>query len=78
MAKARQALGAAIVSAWGMSENGAVTTTRPDDPEEKTTSTDGRPLPGMEVRVVDAEGRAVPAGEEGRLQVRGAPTSSAT
>lgn len=71
VSKARQALGAAIVSAWGMSENGAVTTTRPDDPEEKTTSTDGCPLPGMEVRVVDAEGRAVPAGEEGRLQVRG-------
>ncbi len=52
-------------------ENGAVTTTRPGDPEEKTTSTDGCPLPEMEVRVVDAEGRAVPAGEEGRLEVRG-------
>jgi cyclohexanecarboxylate-CoA ligase len=71
VAKARQALGAAIVSAWGMSENGAVTTTKPDDPEEKTTSTDGCPLPGMEVRVIDAEGRTVPAGEQGRLQVRG-------
>lgn len=71
VAKARQTLGAAIVSAWGMSENGAVTTTRPDDPEEKTTATDGCPLPGMELRVVDAAGRAVPVGEEGRLQVRG-------
>ncbi|GAA0596487.1 hypothetical protein GCM10009416_38550 [Craurococcus roseus] len=71
VAKARQALGAAVVSAWGMSENGAVTTTRPGDPEEKTTSTDGCPLPGMEVRVVDADGRAAPAGEEGRLQARG-------
>ncbi|TDH61254.1 cyclohexanecarboxylate-CoA ligase [Dankookia rubra] len=71
VSKARQALGAAIVSAWGMSENGAVTTTRPDDPEEKTTSTDGCPLPGMEVCVVDTDGQAMPAGEEGRLQVRG-------
>lgn len=71
VAKARQVLGAAVVSAWGMSENGAVTTTRPEDPEEKTTSTDGCPLPGMEVRVVDPEGRPLPAGEEGRLQVRG-------
>jgi cyclohexanecarboxylate-CoA ligase len=71
VAKARQTLGAAIVSAWGMSENGAVTTTRPGDPEEKTTSTDGCPLPGMEVRIVDGEGRVAPAGEEGRLQVRG-------
>jgi cyclohexanecarboxylate-CoA ligase len=71
VAKARQALGAAVVSAWGMSENGAVTTTRPADPEEKTTATDGCPLPGMQVRVADAEGRPLPAGEEGRLQVRG-------
>ncbi|TCZ53406.1 AMP-binding protein [Roseicella aquatilis] len=71
VAKAREALGSAIISAWGMSENGAVTTTRPEDPEEKTTSTDGCPLPGMELRVIDPEGGVLPAGEEGRLQVRG-------
>jgi len=69
--KARQVLGAAIISAWGMSENGAVTTTRPEDPEEKTTSTDGKALPGMEVRVIDAEGKVLPSGAEGQLQVRG-------
>ena len=69
--KARSALGAAIISGWGMSENGAVTTTRPEDPEEKVTSTDGVALPGMEVRVVDASGALAPRGEEGALQVRG-------
>ena len=69
--KGRATLGAAIISAWGMSENGAVTTTRPEDPEEATTTTDGLALPGMEVRVIDANGAPVPAGEEGQLQVRG-------
>jgi cyclohexanecarboxylate-CoA ligase len=69
--KGRQALGAAIISAWGMSENGAVTTTCIDDPEEKVTSTDGCPLPGMEVRVVGPLDQVLPAGEEGQLQVRG-------
>jgi cyclohexanecarboxylate-CoA ligase len=69
--KARDALGAAVLSAWGMSENGAVTTTRPDDPEEKVVSTDGCPLSGMEVRVVDPAGKAVATGQEGELQVRG-------
>lgn len=69
--KARRALGAAIISAWGMSENGAVTTTRLEDPEEKVTGTDGCPLPGMEVRVVDPAGHRVGVGEEGQLQVRG-------
>ena len=71
VSKARQALGAAIISAWGMSENGAVTTTRPEDPEEKTMETDGCALAGIEVRVVDANGNAVPFGQEGQLQVRG-------
>ena len=69
--RARPALGAAIISAWGMSENGAVTTTLPDDPEDKATTTDGRALPGMQVRVIDAEGTPLPPGTEGRLQVRG-------
>ncbi|MCA0317732.1 MAG: AMP-binding protein [Proteobacteria bacterium] len=69
--KARATLGAAIISAWGMSENGAVTTTRPEDPEEATTTTDGAALPGMEVRVLDANGSVAPASEEGQLQVRG-------
>ncbi len=69
--RARPTLGAAVISAWGMSENGAVTTTRLDDPEEKATTTDGLALPGMAVRVIDAEGAVLPAGAEGRLQVRG-------
>ena len=69
--KARSVLGAAIVSGWGMSENGAVTTTRPEDPEEKVTSTDGVALPGMEVRVIDASGAVAPRGDDGALQVRG-------
>ncbi|MFG1346703.1 cyclohexanecarboxylate-CoA ligase [Xanthobacter autotrophicus DSM 431] len=71
VAKAREALGAAIISAWGMSENGAVTTARIEDPEDKVTGTDGCPLPGMEVRVVDPAGTVLEAGEEGQLQVRG-------
>ncbi len=71
VSKARHVLGAAMISAWGMSENGAVTTTRPEDPEEKTMATDGCALPGMEVRVVDANRNVVAAGVEGQLQVRG-------
>lgn len=71
VSKARSVLGASIISGWGMSENGAVTTTRLDDAEELTTNTDGLALPGVEVRVCDVEGRPVPAGGEGRLLVRG-------
>ncbi|SDB74979.1 cyclohexanecarboxylate-CoA ligase [Belnapia rosea] len=70
--RAAEALGATIISAWGMTENGAATTTRPDDPPEKAFETDGCPLPGVELRVVDAEGQPLPADQEGRLQIRSA------
>ena len=65
------ALGANIVSAWGMTENGAVTTTRIGDMPDKTFGTDGCALPGMELRTLDSAGTVLPAGAEGRLQVRG-------
>jgi len=69
--KATEALGASIISAWGMTENGAVTTTKVGDAPDKTFGTDGYPLPGMQVRAVDSMGRPVAVGEEGRLQTRG-------
>jgi cyclohexanecarboxylate-CoA ligase len=68
--QARATLGARIVSAWGMTENGAVTLTLPDDPDERSIHSDGCPLPGVELRVVDPEGENLPAGEVGRLLIR--------
>jgi cyclohexanecarboxylate-CoA ligase len=68
--QARQVLGTKIVSAWGMTENGAVTTILPEDDDERAYHTDGRPLPGVEVRVIDELGQALPPGEVGRLVVR--------
>ncbi|MBI3992810.1 MAG: AMP-binding protein [Candidatus Lambdaproteobacteria bacterium] len=60
-----------VISAWGMSENGIVTATRQGDPDEKVYNTDGVAIRDMEVRVVDADGKALPPGREGRLQARG-------
>jgi cyclohexanecarboxylate-CoA ligase len=67
----RRRLRCAISAGWGMSENGLVTCNGLDDPEEKVFGTDGSPLPGMELLVVDSEGRPVPAKTEGELLVRG-------
>ncbi len=69
--RATKALGANIVSAWGMTENGAVTTTKLEDPEEKTFFTDGCALPGMEICVVGPDNKTLPAGQEGLLKTRG-------
>ncbi|MBN9560804.1 MAG: cyclohexanecarboxylate-CoA ligase [Alphaproteobacteria bacterium] len=70
--RASELLGATICSVWGMTENGAVTCTRPEDPPERALETDGCALAGMEVRVVDLDGVPLPPGQEGRLQARGA------
>jgi non-ribosomal peptide synthetase component E (peptide arylation enzyme) len=55
-----------------MTENGLVSCNGLEDPEDKVCGTDGRPLPGMELSVVDEEDRPLPAGAEGHLLVRGA------
>ncbi|MCD8515163.1 MAG: cyclohexanecarboxylate-CoA ligase [Burkholderiaceae bacterium] len=68
--QARQVLPTKIVSAWGMTENGAVTLIELDDPDERACNTDGKPLPGAEIRIADAEGRPLPTGHPGRLLVR--------
>ena len=70
--KAGNSLNAKIVSAWGMTETGAVTMTRPQDDPQRAIFSDGVALPLVAVRVVDDAGLEIPAGSEGHLQVRGA------
>jgi cyclohexanecarboxylate-CoA ligase len=60
-----------VLSCWGMTENAGLTITRRSDPQEKVFTTDGRALPGCEVRVVDDRKRPVPADAVGHLQARG-------
>lgn len=68
--QARRVLGSKIVSAWGMTENGAVTLIKPGDDDERAFNTDGCPLPGVELKVVDEDGTALPAGQAGKLLLR--------
>jgi cyclohexanecarboxylate-CoA ligase len=70
--RAANELGLKVCSLWGMTEVLSGTLTEPSRAAEKSASTDGRPQDGMEVRIVDLEGRPVPTGQSGRLLVRGA------
>lgn len=70
--RATDILGAFIISAWGMTENGAATSTRPGDSPERVFETDGTPFPGLEIRVVDNNGQLLGPNQEGDLQIRGA------
>ena len=61
-----------ITIAYGMTETSPVSfQTTPDDPIERRVSTVGRVHPHLEVKVVDVEGRIVPAGTPGELCTRG-------
>ncbi|MFH8567132.1 FadD3 family acyl-CoA ligase [Streptomyces sp. NPDC017993] len=63
---------ATVLTAYGLSESsGIVTMCRRGDPPEVIASTSGRAIPGTEVRVVDAAGRATAPGDPGEVLVRG-------
>ena len=64
-------LGCKVHSAWGMTEYGIGTAVGEGDPEEKAATSDGRPVPGAEIRVVDEQGRPAAPSQEGDLQIRG-------
>jgi cyclohexanecarboxylate-CoA ligase len=70
--RADRLLGLRVSSAWGMTENGAVTITEPSRAHEKSGCSDGRPVTGMEVKVVDVNRQPLRTGETGELLVRGA------
>jgi acyl-CoA synthetase (AMP-forming)/AMP-acid ligase II len=68
----REELGVgAILAAYGLTENHAlVSLTAPDDPADIVATTVGRPLPDIEVRVVEDDGTDLPTGQQGELLVR--------
>ena len=61
-----------VVTGYGMTETtGTISMCRHDDPPEVIARTVGRPLPGVEVRIVDDDEVDVAPGQPGELLVRG-------
>jgi acyl-CoA synthetase (AMP-forming)/AMP-acid ligase II len=61
-----------VVTAYGLTEScGTVTVCRADDDDETIARTAGRPIDGVEVRVVGADRRPLPPGQDGEVLVRG-------
>jgi fatty-acyl-CoA synthase len=57
---------------YGMTETGnLVSVNTPDDPPGKQVATVGRPLPEVEVRVIDVDGSVLPVESVGEVAVRG-------
>jgi fatty-acyl-CoA synthase len=61
------------VGTWGMTETGPMaSSTRFDDPLEVRAGAHGRPMPGLEMRIVEpGSNRPLAAGQEGEIVVRG-------
>jgi acyl-CoA synthetase (AMP-forming)/AMP-acid ligase II len=69
--RAREKLPSALTTVlWGMTE-GIGTACRPGTSNEQVTQTDGQPLLGTELRIVDVDGNDTAAGEAGELLMRG-------
>jgi acyl-CoA synthetase len=64
-------LGIAIIRAYGSTEHPSTTGGKFEDPPDRRHRTDGRALPGVELRLVDEEGADVPAGTPGEILSRG-------
>ncbi|MFC4564719.1 AMP-binding protein [Nocardiopsis mangrovi] len=60
-----------MINAYGLIEGTVVSMTRADDPVDVIAATAGRPMPGVEVRIVDEAGAVLPAGERGEILVGG-------
>jgi len=64
-------LGISIIRSYGSTEHPSTTGSTHDDPYEVRAYTDGRPLPGVEVRLVDETGCEVDLGTPGEIMSRG-------
>lgn len=61
----------AVLPSYGLTESCSMVTLVRPDAARADRPTAGRPLPGIEIRIVDPEGHAVPTGTDGSIEIRG-------
>ncbi len=72
VAERADALGISLVRAYGSTEHPSTTGgSHADDPRDKRLYTDGRPMPWVELRIVDGDGNEVGPGQTGEIHSRG-------
>jgi acyl-CoA synthetase len=71
VAERAEALGISITRSYGSTEHPSTTGASHEEPRVKRNRTDGRALPGVEIRLVDESGRDVTPGEPGEIWSRG-------
>ena len=66
----KETFGFEIIEGWGLTEAGANNSVNPPDGVKKVGSI-GLPMKGTEMRIVDDEGKPLPARKEGEIVIRG-------
>jgi len=69
--KAEEKLGCIIVQGYGSMDSGGITISGIEDSPEVRWFTVGKPFPGVEVKLINEEGKEVPTNEVGIVTVRG-------
>ena len=64
-------MGVRIIHGYGMTEIPMIAMGTPSDTDEQLIATEGAPVAGAEIRIVDAGGSVLAAGLDGEVQVRG-------
>jgi acyl-CoA synthetase (AMP-forming)/AMP-acid ligase II len=59
---------------YSSTEVGIATASLPDDPPERLATTVGKPTPGVELGIASEDGRPLPAGEVGGVEIRSPAT----
>ena len=60
-----------VLTAYGLTEAPVVTVSPPNDTAELIATTCGVPIKGVEVKIIDDDGQALPVGEAGEVLIRG-------
>lgn len=71
VAERAEAMGIRVTRAYGSTEHPSITSSPVEDPAVKRNRTDGRPMPGVEIRIVDADGVELGTGAAGEILSRG-------
>ena len=71
VAQRATAQGLSLVRMYGSTEHPSITGSYHTDPEHQRLATDGRPLDGVEIRLLDDLGAPVPVGQPGEIWSRG-------
>lgn len=70
VAEVREAFGAPILSGYGLTEAPILTMADLSDTDEELAVSEGKPMPGVELRFVTLEGEIAEPGEEGEIRAK--------